>query len=66
MVPRVQGGMAMERKIQLSAVLMCREDLQKRFSELQKLKEQVRLAEIAAKRSQLLEEGISGPSDGRQ
>ena len=66
MVPRVQGGMAMERKIQLSAVLMCREDLQKRFSELQKLKEQVRLAEIAAKRSQPLEEGISSPSDGRQ
>ena len=43
----------MERKNQFtsSAVLMRKESLQKRFSEVQKLKEQVRLAEIAAKQS---------------
>jgi hypothetical protein len=46
-----QGSMAMERKVRFtrSIVLARSENLQKKFLELQKLKEQVRLAEIAAK-----------------
>jgi len=58
----------MERKVRYtrSAVLIRRENLQKRFSELQKLKEQVRLAEIAAKQSRPLEERIACLNDGRR
>lgn len=46
-----QGSVAMERRVRFarSIVLARSEDLQKKFLELQKLKEQVRLAEIAAK-----------------
>jgi hypothetical protein len=50
---RVGGGIAMERKILFARakLLVRRETLQKKIAELQKLKEQVRLAEIAAKQS---------------
>jgi hypothetical protein len=67
-VPCVQRGMAMERRNRFtrSAVLIRREDLQKRFSELQKLKEQVRLAEIAAEQSQPPKQRIACLSDGRR
>jgi hypothetical protein len=55
----------MERKVRFSrsAVQVRRESLQKRFSELQKLKEQVRLAEIAAEQSAHPEQRIAGLSD---
>ena len=45
------GGIAMGRKVRLarSKILVSRESLQRKFSELQQLKEQIRLAEIAAK-----------------
>lgn len=44
------GGIAMGQNVRFtrSKILLRRESLQKRFSELQQLKEQVRLAEIAA------------------
>jgi hypothetical protein len=56
----------MERKVRFSrsVVQVRRESLQKRFSELQKLKEQVRLAEIAAKQSARPEQRIACLSDG--
>ena len=56
----------MERKVRFarSTVLIRRESLQKRFSELQKLKEQVRLAEIAAKQSSPPARRIAYLSDG--
>ena len=56
----------MEREVHFSRlmVLVRNESLQKRFSELQKLKEQVRLAEIAAKQSPPPERRIASLSDG--
>lgn len=45
------GEIAMAHKIQFARIklLVRRESLQKKYDELQKLKEQIRLAEIAAK-----------------
>ena len=55
----------MERKVRFTrTVLIRRESLQKRFSELQKLKEQVRLAEMAAKQSSPPARRIACLSDG--
>ena len=47
------GEIAMAQKIRFARIklLVRRESLQKRYTELQKLKEEIRLAEIAAKQS---------------
>ena len=51
----------MAQKIRFARIklLVRRESLQKRYAELQKLKEQIRLAEIAAKQSSVRRERLS-------
>jgi hypothetical protein len=48
----------MARKIRLTKtkIQLCRADLQKRFLELQELREQIRLAELAARQASLRSE----------